>query len=93
MKRQLSAIKSLSEAKTYIKELRKAAQSRNAEISLLRKALREEQANKKNVIAQLAEADERQSAQAQYITHLESRVEPEQHGGILQWIRRVFALN
>ena len=89
MKRQLRALTTLSEAKGYIVELRKAASARNAELSQLRKALQAEQANKREVLKQLAEADKRVRLQADVIAAMEEEQRPE---GILGWMRRVFAL-
>jgi hypothetical protein len=88
MRRHLKAIATLPEAKAYIMELRKVASARNTELSQLRKALRAEQANKREWLKQLAEADKRVRLQADVIAAMEEAQRPE---GILGWMRRVFA--
>lgn len=97
MSRQVTSLKSLAEARDLIQRER---HSRNNEVCKYRRQIadlelrvQEHEQQKATLLAQIAEADERQDAQTEYIRQLEARVVPEQPRGILQWVRDVFALN
>lgn len=64
---------------------------RNTEMLQLRKALQEEQLNKRQVIKQLAEADRRHEEQVAYIKQLESlAVQQPAVSGVRGWMKQLF---